>query len=284
MHYHRLPADFFPNGTPAQAAVHVYQSENNALRNGVSVTSFLFSFLHEGTKEVMMGNQVLRLENDRFLAVAAGNCFMSEKTSIKGRFSSTLLFFDQQLMQDFRAAHSQQISRLLRQTSAVPREMLAFRHDAFTRAFVQGIGALKGASAEMLSLKVQEILLYLLENQPAALCSFFAENNRNADEIRFRSLIDAHIDSNLTVTELAFLSNLSISTFKRRFLKVYHDSPTNWLRQRRMERAAFLLRYNKERPSDIYLRFGYESLSSFSQSFKHAFGKSPKEYQMEQLT
>jgi AraC-like DNA-binding protein len=73
---------------------------------------------------------------------------------------------------------------------------------------------------------------------------------------------------------------VSLSTFKRKFTAVFNDSPTSWIRQKRMEHAAFLLKYNKERVSDIYLRLGYENHSSFSQSFKSVFGVSPKEYQL----
>ncbi|WP_460908907.1 helix-turn-helix domain-containing protein [Spirosoma areae] len=33
--------------------------------------------------------------------------------------------------------------------------------------------------------------------------------------------------------------------------------------------------------SDVYYQVGYENLSSFIQSFKHAYGVTPKQYQLQ---
>ncbi|WP_374755933.1 helix-turn-helix domain-containing protein [Emticicia agri] len=89
--------------------------------------------------------------------------------------------------------------------------------------------------------------------------------------------------NNLTLEELAFLCNTSLSTFKRRFMKLYGMPPNKWILQRRMEKAAHLLKNYHIRTSEVFYQVGYENHSSFSQSFKHTFGKTPKEYQTQLL-
>jgi AraC-like DNA-binding protein len=91
--------------------------------------------------------------------------------------------------------------------------------------------------------------------------------------------VEGHIETDITVEELAFLCNMSLSTFKRKFTHMYRMAPRKWLLQQRMERAAALLRMGNEKPSDVYYKVGYESHSSFAHSFKQVFGVTPSEYQ-----
>ena len=100
------------------------------------------------------------------------------------------------------------------------------------------------------------------------------------DEIRIRQAVLTHMDSHITVEELAFLCNMSLSTFKRRFDSLYGTSPSKWLLQQRMKKAAELLKGGDLKPSEIYYGLGYENLSSFIQSFKQIHGVTPKQYQL----
>lgn len=92
--------------------------------------------------------------------------------------------------------------------------------------------------------------------------------------------LTAHLDHPVTVEELAFLCHTSLSTFKRRFAKIYGTSPNKWLLEKRMQKAARLLKQGEYKASDIYVDLGYENLSSFVQSFKQVYGITPKQYQL----
>ena len=73
---------------------------------------------------------------------------------------------------------------------------------------------------------------------------------------------------------------MSISTFKREFEKHFHNSPSKWFQEKRLEHAAYLLKNKNKRPSDIFEEVGYESLSNFTQAFKQKFRVTPKQYQL----
>jgi len=277
-----VPAYFVGNQKKIPpACIFPYEASKDSIKNRVVLTAHMLSFVTEGTKEIVIGGATAKFDKNAFVLVAAGKCFMSEKLSHQGKYGSTLLFFHNDLLQTFFESHKAKVKETIKKHRLVQKEILLFQNDAYTESYVQSLNHISSRSEELAKLKLHEILLYLMETQPLQLCCLFAEHPRTSEEIHFKNLITSHIDSDLSLNELAYLCNLSVSTFKRRFAVIFNDTPTNWIRQKRMEHAAFLLKYNKERVSDIYLRFGYENHSSFSQSFKMVFGVSPKEYQLQ---
>ena len=70
---------------------------------------------------------------------------------------------------------------------------------------------------------------------------------------------------------------MSLSTFKRHFIKEYKTSPGKWLHDKRLQKAKEALEQDHLKPSDIYLDFGYNNLSNFSIAFKNNFGFNPSE-------
>jgi len=284
MNEYNIP-EYFIDGKKEIPPVYIlpYHTNKSTTKNKIVLTTHVFIFLTEGSKEIVMGDDSIKFEKNEFALITAGRGFMSEKISNGDSYSSTLLFFDNDLLQTFYETHKTRIRDIIKRNNLLPGETLLFRHDDFTRSYIQSLKCITNRSEELIKVKLNEILLYLLETQPFEFCCLFAEHPKTSEEIKFKNIIASHIDSNLSINELAYLCNVSLSTFKRRFTEIFNDSPTNWMRQRRMEHAAFLLKYNKERVSDIYLRLGYENHSSFTQSFKNIFGISPKQYQLREL-
>jgi AraC-like DNA-binding protein len=82
---------------------------------------------------------------------------------------------------------------------------------------------------------------------------------------------------NVSIERFAWLTGRSISAFKRDFEKIFNDTPSHWLVQRRLQESYFLIDKKNKRPSDIYLDLGFEDLSHFSFAFKKLFGLSPSQ-------
>ena len=104
-------------------------------------------------------------------------------------------------------------------------------------------------------------------------------SQKDDQEKNFLNVIENNTLNKLTLKELAFLCNMSISTFKRIFEKKFKESPIKWFQDKRLEHSAYLLKNNSKRASDIYEEIGYENLSNFIHAFKLKFGVTPKQYQ-----
>lgn len=108
--------------------------------------------------------------------------------------------------------------------------------------------------------------------------SFFYDGKMDSQINSFEECVERCWNSALSVEEIAFLCNMSLSSFKRSFERVYNESPGKWLKRKRLEQAAMLIKEFNKNPTEIYSETGYADYSSFSHSFKKQFGVGPKEY------
>ena len=132
-------------------------------------------------------------------------------------------------------------------------------------------------------LKFEELMLHLLEVYPEKILAFQPATAGEMDDFEIRKAVELNITNNISVEDLAFLCNTSLSTFKRRFAKIFGTSPNKWILQKRMEIARELLQNNNEKPGDIFYKIGYENHSSFTKSFKQIFGLTPQDFQKQKI-
>jgi len=81
-----------------------------------------------------------------------------------------------------------------------------------------------------------------------------------------------------TVESLSHSVGLSRSAFMARFVIAFGESPISLLRRVRMRHAAELLAANALSIDQVALRAGYQSRSSFTQTFRRHYGSSPSGY------
>ena len=82
---------------------------------------------------------------------------------------------------------------------------------------------------------------------------------------------------NVSTERFAFMTGRSLSAFKRDFKTTFNDTPNHWLVKKRLQEAHFLIEKKNQKPSEIYLELGFETLSHFSFAFKKYFGLTPTE-------
>ena len=135
---------------------------------------------------------------------------------------------------------------------------------------------------ELATIKLKELILILMKSkQRNSVRQFFSEIFY-PEKLRFQSIIENNLYSNLKTEELAHLCHMSLSTFKRSFMASYKDSPARYIKRKKLERAAHLLSHTPEMISNIAYDSGFEDLTTFSDSFRKHFGKSPTNYRLDQ--
>ncbi len=263
---------------PSEVSVYNYQSIQEISKQQIQLTQNTFSFLVEGTKEVITSNKTVSIDNSSFLLMNSGHCLMTEKLSnTQKRYQSILLFFSNNALIDFIRKYKVIVSENEEQ-----KLVYDFPKDLFLKNYIQGLQHTltlqEKTKQHLATLKFEELMLYLVETYGTCFLSSIIKN-RNQKNNDFLHTVKTNKHKKLTLAELAFLSNMSVSTFKREFEKHFRESPIKWFQEKRLEHAAFLLKNEQKRASEIYYEIGYESLSSFVQAFKVKFGKTPKQFQ-----
>ncbi len=134
---------------------------------------------------------------------------------------------------------------------------------------------------EILVLKLKEIILLLSQTQEAETIQVILSQLFSPAAYTFRQIIEAHLFAQINIEELAQKTNLSVSSFKREFKKIYSDSPANYIKTKRLERAAEFLLVSDERITDIAFNCGFNDLANFTKSFHERYNASPSNYRFE---
>ncbi|XZG71294.1 helix-turn-helix transcriptional regulator [Chitinibacteraceae bacterium HSL-7] len=90
--------------------------------------------------------------------------------------------------------------------------------------------------------------------------------------------LDQELGRPLTLAELAGRVHYSPYHFERTFAALTGSTPMDFVRQRRLLRAAQMLRYDPDRALDIALACGYGNASTFSRAFRQRFGFTPRDW------
>ncbi len=131
---------------------------------------------------------------------------------------------------------------------------------------------------ELLILKLKELLLLLVKTGSGEGVKNILSNLFKPRSYQFRQVIENHLYDNLTLNELAALSNLSLSSFKREFKKIFDDSPAKYIKKMKLEKAKDLLEVSDLNITQITFECGFGDLASFSVAFKEQYGVTPTGY------
>jgi transcriptional regulator GlxA family with amidase domain len=96
--------------------------------------------------------------------------------------------------------------------------------------------------------------------------------------LRARDAMDRTYAQPLDIPALARIAIVSEAHFIRTFRATFGETPHRYLQRRRVERAMFLLRQTDRDVTDVCLDVGFNSLGTFSRSFRDIVGESPTEY------
>lgn len=210
-----------------------------------------------------------------------GDLFSSQKNHLlkfikypaeNGEFQSLSLYFDEQVLREFSEEYGYGGKKTgdSAYISISPNKVLS----SFMKALLSYEELLNVKQrTELLRIKQKEALILLLEYEPSLKDILFDFSEPH--KIDLEAFMNKNFRFNVHIDRFAYLTGRSLATFKRDFQKIFGIPPRQWLQQKRLEEAHYLITQKGKMASDIYLDLGFENLSHFSFSFKKAFGFAP---------
>ncbi|MBT1705173.1 helix-turn-helix domain-containing protein [Chryseosolibacter indicus] len=268
-------------------SIFCYYTEQQVQRNRIFLQQNLITLLEKGEKVVHYGNKATTIKDSQFVLLSSGNCLFTEKLTVNSHFQSTMFFFDNSALTRFFLKYASIIEMVSSGIIERSEPFVVFEKDEFVLNFITSLRLIQNQTSFLADkkkeLKFEELMLHLLEKYPEAILSFQARRQAAYSDLEIKKAVEQNITNNLSLEELAFICHTSVSTFKRKFLKLYNVPPGQYFVKRKMEIATQLLLQN-ENPSEVFHKVGYENHSSFSQIFKQVYGISPKQFQQQKMT
>lgn len=254
--------------------VYDFKMTNDVVKSKVNLGMNMFSFLQVGKKQVHFAGTAVAVNKDQSLLLKKGNWLWTELLDTEAIYYCKLFFFSEKKLKDFLEKYTK--------SKNVTKEDIPYfviRNDSYIVSYLNSLSTISATPTvftdKLLSVKFEELMLYLLQKYRKKF-ELYLHSLVFDGTSSFKSIVESKIHSNLKLEEIAFLCSMSLSTFKRHFIKEYNVSPGKWLKDKRLQKAKETLEQGDLKPSDIYLDFGYNNLSNFSVAFKNKFGYSPR--------
>nr|WP_255422570.1 AraC family transcriptional regulator [Treponema sp. Marseille-Q3903] len=97
---------------------------------------------------------------------------------------------------------------------------------------------------------------------------------------RITEYVNTHLSKNFLLSELAAEAYMSVSKFKYVFKAVTGQTFSDYIRQKKIEKACELLTQSNLYVAEIAYRLGYKNAGSFSVQFKEYTGVLPSDYRI----
>jgi len=242
-----------------------------ALRNTLNVMIIMF----EGQKVIHLSNKDINVEKNNIVCLSQGQYFMSEILGDKHAFKSALIYFDNQFIVDF--IHKYDLSM----NNIKGKSEILLKNDSFVQNISSSFELYVQNDFEnknrIMKLKTEEIFLHLYNKNKDELLSYFQHIliSKN-DTLKFT--LESHLDEIDSIEDLCSLTKLNTSNLRKQMLREYGLYPKEWLNDRRLSKAALLLKNTTQSISQIANTCNYATASWFISQFKKKYDKTPKQY------
>jgi AraC-like DNA-binding protein len=144
-----------------------------------------------------------------------------------------------------------------------------------TMTFLHDDNFMRDETAE--NIKLTELVYLIVSQEDCCLKSMMLRNVDTAHD-NFEQTIYAHIFSDVSIEELASLTNRSLTSFKKEFKRHFVMPPHRWFIRQRLMQSRLLLISTSKSISEIGNECTFPNTSHFIKLFKKEYGITPALY------
>jgi len=246
-----------------------------------------FVYVLEGENITYSESVALKINTNQAMLSKCGN-YVAKMFSKKkeGVFSSITVHFHKEVLE--KVYENQAPPFLKKDKPSIHPNAMTVAANKMIRKYFEGILYFfeqpKLINEELLILKLKEVILLLLQTNDNPQIKEMMSYLFSKRVFEFKEIIQAHLYTSITIKELAQLTNRSLSSFKKEFFKVYQDTPSHYIIERRLEKIADSLVLTDDSISSITYDCGFKSLSHLSRIFKKKYGMTPSQFRQNQLS
>ncbi|QIU97161.1 AraC family transcriptional regulator [Bacteroides faecium] len=251
------------------------------------LTHYALVYILSGVKQIKVAQNKFQIQPGELFLIPRGEYVMSEYITGENGFQSLMLFFNKKVAQELIEQISGYLSAHLSDVVPTRKEAVKIipHNPAIEKIFSSIATYSQGESrftCELLRLKFAELIYLLLDSPYQKLILSFLLDAARGENPSISSVVGSNLYSSATINELALLSGRSLSSFKREFSLQYGEPPRSWIRKKKLERAAYLLKTSDKTIEEISEASGFTSTPHFARLFKEHYQHTPTEYRTKQ--
>ncbi len=127
------------------------------------------------------------------------------------------------------------------------------------------------------ALKMTELIYLIASKQDCCIKSKIMSHIDVSME-KFKQVVQRNIFNNISIEELAIECNRSLTSFKKEFRRIFHQSPHKWIINQRLMKSRLLLISTAKSISEIGNECSFPNTSHFIKLFKKEYGTTPASY------
>ncbi|HBU78703.1 MAG TPA: hypothetical protein DEF18_11435 [Muricauda sp.] len=255
-------------------------------RSRINLSQHVIVFGIEGKKFFHSLEDDTVLNKNEAIFLKKGQYLTTEKIMEKKSFKSIMFFFNNDMLLDFFKKNAKYF--LHSNSSGIGKSYFKFNESPILVGYINSLLPYfehrSPLSEPLFQLKLEELLMNLALNDGQNTFKTFLANINNERSYNLTEVMEKNFTRNLRIEDFAYLNHMSISSFKRQFEQTFSSSPAKWLKEKRMEKAEYMLQISNKNINEVAMEVGFESTSHFIQVFKSFYGMTPKKFQVLNLS
>lgn len=271
-----LDQDFVQVFHQSRQLVFLKKSLDTSLENRESFLSMhALSYVTKGVQRIEpYEGALIQLQAGEIAVIKKGLYTVTDIISQEQGFEAYLIFFNDTILQEVLKLHEVKI-----ETAAEPAYSFSLQAPEYMQHFWESVEqihtSLLNTSPTFFDIKAWELFSTLLSDDSNGTSGSRLANLLQSNPGNLSRFMEDNFNKPLAIEDYAYLTGRSPATFRREFKLKFGSSPKKWIIQKRMAKAATLLKESIKSISEIAHEVGYESSSHFIQVFKKEFGQTP---------
>jgi AraC family transcriptional regulator, exoenzyme S synthesis regulatory protein ExsA len=222
------------------------------------------------------GGVAKQVNENEMIFLPRGIYTISDIIPRNGSFEAVVFFFDEELIATFINSCNLKLKK------DKPVAPIIFNYTPEIRAFTESLLAIytkkEFGIRKLTKTKLLE-LLHIISVSRQNDCLLHALSTlHNKERKSLKEFMNSNFSKPLSISDYAYLTGRSLSSFRRDFISQFGISPKQWLIEMRLEKARSLLSNHHTTISQVALESGYEDTSHFIKVFHKKYGISPKQF------
>lgn len=284
-----IPDDFHKPSLENDIVYVIYENtvvlldrENETNKTKINLTQNLIVFGIEGKKHFHFPTDDVVLHKNEAIFLKKGLLLTTEKKSKTNSYKSILFSLHDSFLLDFFKRNGKYFpfdNRIKGEVKSYFKLDSNPNLEVYIKSLLPYFESKSKFTEPLFKVKFEELLINLVLNDGQNIFKDFLNSLNKKSSYNLIEFMNSNFTRNLRIEDFAYLYGMSLSSFKRNFEKVFYSSPAKWLKEKRIERAEFLLQTSDKNINEVAMEVGFENPSHFIKTFKLQYGLTPKNFQ-----